>query len=53
MLKRPKVIFATLGRFIEVLTEKEWLSLSNLRIMIIDEADKMVNKLRHEQHTKS
>ena len=30
LLKRPKVIFATLGRFIEVVTEKEWLSLSKL-----------------------
>ena len=29
---------------IEVLVEKEWLSLSKLRIFIIDEADKMVNK---------
>lgn len=42
------MIFATLGRLIEVVIEKEWLSLAKLKIFIMDEADKMVYKLRQK-----
>ncbi len=45
LVSKPKVIFATLGRLIEVVIEREWLSLSKLQVFIMDEADKMVTKL--------
>ena len=40
------MVFATLGRLIEVAVEREWLNLSRLKIFIMDEADKLVYKLR-------
>ena len=44
LLRRPKVVFATLGRLIEVVREKEWMTLEKLKIFAIDEADKMISK---------
>lgn len=45
MVSKPQVIFATLGRLIEVVIEREWLNLGSLEVLIMDEADKMVQKL--------
>lgn len=39
LLKKPRVIFATLGRLLEHLG-KEYISLQSLKILAIDEADK-------------
>ena len=39
LVKKPKVIFATLGRLLEHIS-KEYISLSKLKLMAFDEADK-------------
>jgi len=46
LVKRPRIIFATLGRLIEVAVEREWLSLRSLKVFVMDEADKVVHKLK-------
>jgi superfamily II DNA/RNA helicase len=38
-LKKPHIIFATLGRLLEHLG-KEYICLNNLKILAVDEADK-------------
>ena len=50
MVRRPRVVFATLGRLIEVVNEREWLDLANLSVLVMDEADKMVYKLKQENN---
>ena len=40
------MVFATLGRLIEVAVEREWLDLSFIKVFIMDEADKLVYKLQ-------
>ena len=52
LVNKPAVVFATLGRLIEFCFEREWLSLAALKVLIMDEADKMVNKLRHNKDAK-
>ena len=39
LVNRPKVIFATLGRLLEVI-DKEYISFKKMKIAIVDEADK-------------
>lgn len=43
LVKRPKVIFATLGRLLEMLA-KEYISLERLKVLALDEADKFTVK---------
>lgn len=38
-MKKPRIIFATLGRLLEHLG-KEYICLNNLKILAVDEADK-------------
>ena len=39
MVNQPKVIFATLGRLLEVI-DKEYINFKMLKLLIVDEADK-------------
>jgi superfamily II DNA/RNA helicase len=39
LLKRPRIVVATLGRLLEML-DKEYIGLEGLEIMALDEADK-------------
>ena len=39
LLKKPRILFATLGRLLEHI-EKEYISLERLNVFTIDEADK-------------
>ena len=45
-------MFATLGRLIEVALEREWLSLEHLKVLIMDEADKLVYKLGQQENSR-
>ena len=47
LVNRPKVIFATLGRLLEVI-DKEYISFKKMKIAIVDEADKF--KISQEQN---
>ena len=51
-MNQPRVIFATLGRLIEVTVERDWLNLHALKIFIMDEADKLVTKMRKQPSEK-
>ena len=39
LVNQPKVVFATLGRLLEVF-DKEYISFMKMKLMIVDEADK-------------
>ena len=39
LVNQPKVIFATLGRLLEVM-DKEYIGFEKMKIVVIDEADK-------------
>ena len=43
LVRKPKVVFATLGRLLEMV-EKQYIAVDALKVLALDEADKFTHK---------
>jgi superfamily II DNA/RNA helicase len=53
LVKKPSLIFGTVGRLLETTKDKSWLNLNTLQCLVIDEADKMATKVDSGQEWNS